>query len=190
MTHRSGRLADVVVICTAVVVIVLDQLTKHLITQYFDSGTSHQPIRLVGSVLQLQYVENTGVAFSLFEGQGILFILIGIALVAIAALYWRMRATASRFLALTFGLVLGGAAGNLVDRFSHAYVVDFIHFQIPGVFDWPVFNVADSAISVGVVLLAFMLWTYGGKDTHTVEQSSVSDAVSAPATRESGVHRQ
>lgn len=154
----SARRSDLILAGTAVLVIVLDQLTKHWITQYFTTGTPKAPIQILGSVLQIQYLENTGVAFSLLEGSAVLFLFIALAVGVIALLYWRMRDSASLLLKLTFGLILGGAAGNLVDRFSHQYVVDFIHFQIPHLFDWPIFNVADSAVSVGVVLLAFVLW--------------------------------
>lgn len=152
------RRNDVFMAVAAVLVIVLDQLTKHWITQYFTAGSPQPPIQIFGQVLQIQYLENTGVAFSLLEGSAVLFLFITIAVAVIGILYWRTRDSASLLLKLTFGLILGGAAGNLIDRFSHQYVVDFIHFQVPGVFDFPVFNVADSAISVGVVLLAYVLW--------------------------------
>ena len=153
-----ARRSDFLMAGAAALVIVLDQLTKHWITQYFTAGGPKPPIPILGQVLQIQYLENTGVAFSLLEGSTVLFLFIAIAIAVIGVLYWRTRASASLLLKLTFGLILGGAAGNLIDRFSHQYVVDFIHFQVPHVFDFPVFNVADSAISVGVVLLAFVLW--------------------------------
>ena len=92
----------------------------------------------------------------------VMFFFIALAIGVIGYLYWRSRETGTLLLKITFGLVLGGAIGNLIDRFSHAYVVDFIHFQIPNIgFDFAVFNVADSAISVGVVLLAYLVWRMG-----------------------------
>ena len=154
-----ARRNDLVMVAIGVFVILLDQLTKNWIVQYFGTAADTKaPIPIFGDVLQLIYVPNTGVAFSLFEGQTIKFIFIAIALLVICVLYWRSRDDGSLALKLTFGLILGGAVGNLLDRFTRSYVVDFIHFQIPGHFDWPVFNVADSAISVGVVLLALLLW--------------------------------
>lgn len=154
----SARRNDLLMAGVAILVIVLDQLTKRWVTQYFTTGAPKQPIQIVGPYLQIQYLENTGVAFSLLEGSAVLFLFIAIAVGVIATLYWRMRDSASPLLKLTFGLILGGAVGNLIDRFSHQYVVDFIHFQVPRVFDFPIFNAADSAITVGVVLLAFLLW--------------------------------
>lgn len=154
----SARRNDLLLAGAAILVIVLDQLTKHWVTLYFTTGNAKPPLQVVGQVLQIQYLQNTGVAFSLLEGSTVLFLFIAIAVGVIGTLYWRTRNSASLLLKLTFGLILGGAAGNLIDRFSHQFVVDFIHFQIPHLFDWPVFNVADSAISVGVVLLAYVLW--------------------------------
>jgi signal peptidase II len=156
-----ARRNDLIMAALALAVIFADQLTKSWIVQYFRAPAplGKPPISIVGEILQLQYVQNTGVAFSLLQGQSVLFIFIAVALVVIGTLYWRMRETGSLAIKLTFGLILGGAFGNLIDRLRHAYVVDFIHFHIPAArFEFPLFNVADSAISIGVVLLAFLLW--------------------------------
>ena len=153
-----ARRNDLMMVAAGALVVLVDQLSKHWITQYFTTGAPKDPISLLGPVLQLIYDQNTGVAFSLFEGQNILFLFIALAIGVVGYLYWRMRGSASLPLKVTFGLILGGALGNLIDRFSHRYVVDFIHFQIPGRFDWPVFNMADSAVCIGVVLLAVLLW--------------------------------
>jgi signal peptidase II len=153
-------------VALAVVVILLDQWTKSLIVGYFGVPYVKPPIPIFGPVLELQYIRNTGVAFSLLEGQAVLFVFIAIAIIVIGVLYWRLRETAGLLMKLTFGLILGGAFGNLLDRFRQAYVVDFIHFQIPGRFDFPVFNLADSAISIGVVALAVLLWRGAPGATH------------------------
>jgi signal peptidase II len=156
-----ARRNDLMMVAAGVLVVLLDQLTKSWIVRYFGNpiAPSHPPIQILGHILELQYVQNQGVAFSLFEGQTVMFLFIAIAVGVIGYLYWRARDTGPLLLKLTFGLILGGAIGNLVDRFAHRYVVDFIHFHIPAIgFDFAVFNVADSAISIGVVLLAFLLW--------------------------------
>jgi signal peptidase II len=138
-------------------VILLDQLTKSWVVQYFDNGGLSIP--LLGQFLELIYVKNSGVAFSLLPGDSIKFLIIALAIGVIGYLYWRNRENGSLLLKFSFGLVVGGALGNLIDRFRLGYVVDFIHFQIPFLhFDFAVFNLADSAISIGVVLLAFLLW--------------------------------
>jgi signal peptidase II len=154
-----ARRHDTLMVALALTVIAVDQLTKHWIVQYFRIPGERSPIELVGPFLTLDYIQNRGVAFSLLEGQSVLFFFIAIAIVVISWLYWRVRDTGTLALKLTFGLVLGGAAGNLIDRIRNAnQVVDFIHFQIPNVFNFAVFNVADSAISLGVIALAYLLW--------------------------------
>ena len=154
----AARRNDLIMVAVGAVVVLLDQLTKYWIVQYFSTGAPKGPVALVGNWLELLYTPNTGVAFSLFEGLGVKFLFIALALAVICVLYWRSRDTGGLLLKITFGMILGGAVGNLLDRFTRHYVVDFIHFQVPRVFDWPVFNVADSAISIGVVLLAYLLW--------------------------------
>lgn len=157
----ASRYHDLFALMIGLAVFVTDQITKFWIVQYFGIEGGRPPVPIVGDILTLYYVQNTGVAFSLFEGQNIKFALIALALGLIIYLYWRFREVASLWLRLGFALVLGGAAGNLLDRFTHTYVVDFIHFQIPGVFNFAVFNVADSAICVGVAMIALFLYRMG-----------------------------
>lgn len=158
MKLNPARRNDLAMVALGIVVFIVDQLTKSWIVGYFKVPGFKPPIPIVGAVLQLDYIQNTGVAFSLLEGQSILFLFIFVAIVVIGFLYWRLRDTGSLLIKLTFGLILGGAIGNLFDRVRQGYVVDFVHFQIPGHFDYPVFNMADSAVCIGVVALAFLLW--------------------------------
>jgi signal peptidase II len=131
----------------AAVVVVLDQLTKHWALQ----ALADRPIDLVGS-LRLKLVYNDGAAFSLGGGNTTLISLIGLVVVAIIVrLGWRAE---GRLWAIGFGIVLGGALGNLTDRAFRrgdgvlgGYVVDFVDLQW-----WPVFNVADAALWVGIAV--------------------------------------
>ena len=113
----------------------------------------HEPVEILGPFLRFTYTRNSGVAFGLGAGVPLPYYLFSIAaVVVILTLFIRQRVTgAARRLALT--LILGGAVGNLVDRISIGEVVDFIEIGY-GRWHWPVFNVADSAVSVGVVLFA------------------------------------
>ena len=154
----SSRYHDLIALMLGLAVLVADQFTKLWIVQYFGAEGLKPPIQIVGNILTLYYVQNTGVAFSLFAGQSVKFVLIALAFALICYLYWRFRESATLWLRLGFALVLGGAVGNLLDRFTHAYVVDFVHFQIPGKFDFAVFNVADSAITIGVIVIALCLY--------------------------------
>lgn len=135
----------------ALLVIVLDQLTKAWII----GGVS---LREVGQVpvlppiLNFSWVENTGVSFGLFGGGEARWGLTIFSIVVSAGLAWWALRADRRLLITAIGLVMGGALGNVIDRVRFGYVVDFIDFSGTGVFPW-VFNVADSAITVGVVLL-------------------------------------
>ena len=128
--------------------LIADQASKRLILTTFTPGES---LPLLPGALHLTYVQNTGAAFGLFKGQQIVFI--GVSLLVIV---WVAREFLRRPGALTsstlwgYALVLGGAAGNLIDRLRFGFVVDFIDVRI-----WPVFNIGDSAITIGVALL---LW--------------------------------
>jgi signal peptidase II len=177
---------DLILVLAGSFVILVDQLTKRWVVQYFDMQSNKQgvPVPPLGNIVELIYVRNTGVAFSLLAGQQVQFLFIVVAVAVIGYLYWRNRETGSLLLKFSFGLVLGGAIGNLVDRFRLGYVVDFIHFHIPNLFDFAVFNVADSAISIGVVLLALLLWQGSATDA----KKSDASASSAVAT-ESSVSR-
>jgi signal peptidase II len=157
----ASRYHDLVALMLGLAVLVADQLTKLWIVQYFGVEGLRPPIPILGDVLTLYYVQNTGVAFSLFEGQNVRFLLIALAFGLICFLYWHYRNSATLWLRLGFALVLGGAIGNLLDRFARSFVVDFVHFQIPGVFNFAVFNVADSAISIGVIVIALCLYRIG-----------------------------
>src|SRR5215831_9237695 len=180
----TARKRDLIMVLAGLFVIVLDQLTKSWVVQYFVVPGGKPPISLIGEFLELAYVQNSGVAFSLLSSDSIKFLFIALAIAVIGYLYWRNRENGSLLLKFSFGLVVGGALGNLIDRFRLGYVIDFIHFHIPRVFEFAVFNVADSAISVGVVLLAFLLWQ--GSAGETKERAGVTPpsavATDPPAT--------
>jgi signal peptidase II len=183
----TARKRDLAMVLAGIFVIVLDQLTKSWVVQYFVVPNGRDSIPLLGPFLELAYVRNSGVAFSLLPGDSIKFLFIALAIAVIGYLYWRNRENGSLLLKFSFGLVVGGAIGNLIDRFRLNYVVDFIHFHIPGVFEFAVFNIADSAISIGVVLLAFLLWqggASGAKETADAAPSGVTTE-STPASQPS-----
>jgi signal peptidase II len=138
----------------ALCVVVLDRLTKWAVAQYVPL---HDSITVVPGLFQISHVENRGAAFGLFADSTFpwkIAALVGFSLVAliiVTVLLWKNGHTKN---ATTIGLslILGGAAGNLWDRVVDGRVVDFLHFYI-GSYVWPDFNVADSLIVVGAVLL-------------------------------------
>lgn len=135
----------------SVVVLVLDVYTKHLIQQAFQYGEHLQ----VSSFFDLVRYHNEGAAFSFLatEGGWQRFFFSAIAFIASVVMIYLLRKNSEQMLfCLALALVLGGALGNLYDRLTLGYVVDFLFFHI-GQYYWPAFNLADSAITGGVALL-------------------------------------
>lgn len=149
MSDPRWRIAGAV----AAAVLVLDQATKAAIER---TMALHETIPLL-PFFSLTYVRNTGAAFGLMAGLPAwlrlpLFLVATVAAVGALVSYLRQLRADEPWLAGALGGILGGAAGNLVCRVRYGEVVDFLHVHYRA-FDWPMFNVADSAISVGVVLV-------------------------------------
>lgn len=156
---RDLAARDWAVFAIASVVIFLDQVSKFLVRLHLSPGQSvpeDGPIRL-------SHYTNTGAAFSLFPNQTALFIVVAIVAISIIVLYSRQLPKDGGIVRVGLGLQLGGAAGNLIDRVLHGQVTDFIDLGF-----WPVFNIADSSIVVGVGLLAYFLLFYTPKPPEPV----------------------
>jgi signal peptidase II len=149
--HKGGLLF----LATTAAVIILDQWTKSLAKTYLlgSDGSGPRSIPLLGDYIRLTYVENRGAAFGLLQDQTTFFILVGVIVVVVIVASYRQIDDPGWLLNLALGLQMGGALGNLVDRIAYGSVVDFFDLSV-----WPVFNVADSAICVGVALLAWNLF--------------------------------
>ena len=136
---------------TAVAILASDQFTKWLarsyLTQFPDGSVS-----IIGDALRLTFVMNRGAAFGVLQNQNALFIVVSGVVIAVIIGSYRYSPIQSPLLNFALGLQLGGALGNLVDRLRLGYVVDFVDVSV-----WPVFNVADSAICIGVAILAYHL---------------------------------
>lgn len=142
----------------AALVILLDQASKAWVLSAFHLGESLP----VTDFFNLVLVMNPGASFSFLADAGgwQKWFFIVLALAVSAWLVWEIRRhAAERLLPLAFALVLGGALGNIIDRFRFGAVVDFLDFHVAG-WHWPAFNVADSAITVGVVLLLWLQLTH------------------------------
>lgn len=134
------------------ITVIIDQLVKREVMVVLRPGQSWAPIPALERWFSFTYVTNTGAAFGLFPSHGYVFMVVAaVVAVAIAIYYWHMPA-GQVLIKLSLGLQLGGAMGNLVDRLLYGHVVDFIDFKF-----WPVFNLADTSIVVGVALLAYAL---------------------------------
>ena len=148
---------------TAILIIIADQITKLLIVQNISYGKSLH----VCDHLSISYVHNTGAAFGLFTDHTLLLTILAIIGLIVILFLYRQFSQSSTFSSLTIGLIFGGAAGNIIDRIRLSYVIDFITVRLWKDVYWPSFNIADSAITIGVILLVlFMLTGFGKKDEH------------------------
>lgn len=189
---RPGRVFWLV----AAVMLLADQITKSLVRVAWSSAAEFHPldrvvsalmearytpgesVDLIGSAIRLTHVRNTGAAFGLFPGYQPLFILTSTIVLVVVAAYWRRARPAVWPVVIALGLIVGGAVGNLIDRAMFGKVTDFLDAAI---IDFPVFNVADSSIVVGVGILVVWL-LFGpmpssgddGSSPSPVEESSAS----------------
>lgn len=137
----------------AIVIIVIDQITKGLIVANMKIG---EQIPLIENLLYITSHRNKGAAFGILQGQMWLFFTITI-IVVIGVIYILQRKVNYIGTGVAYGLILGGAIGNFIDRLFRGEVVDFIDVKIVS-YDFPIFNVADSSLVIGVILL--MLFTF------------------------------
>lgn len=155
MRSSQGKAGTLALILSFVVA--LDVVTKALIQRTFHL---YEQVDLLGSYLRLTYIHNSGAAFGIQLGpysREIFLVLSLVALVALVAMYW-VTPVADRLRLVSIALICGGAIGNLLDRIRSAQgVVDFLDVGV-GSMRWPVFNVADMAVTTGAVLLALSLW--------------------------------
>jgi signal peptidase II len=178
LTVKRARTYDALALLAVIAVIALDQWTKALVVANLSPPETRSPIPVIGDYLTIYYIQNSGAAFSLLANNIVLAVLIGVAICVIVYLYARMINTGPLAFKLIFGLIIGGAAGNLIDRaIRGGYVVDFIFFRIPQIgYHFAIFNMADASISIGVVLL-FLFILFGGlrKSEDVTKEQGVED---------------
>jgi signal peptidase II len=155
----------------AAFIVACDQLSKWAAVKTLHCPTCERSHPVLGRFLALTYAENTGGAFSILNSQKGLFIVVAlIAVIALTAAYHRYQ-NRNLLVSAALALALGGAVGNMIDRIRQGYVVDFFDLKV-----WPIFNIADSAITVGIALLAWQFLFTKEKTTEpeTVPETSVS----------------
>jgi signal peptidase II len=156
---------DVIFFITSAAIILLDQITKYFIDSSMSVGESFPVIQ---GLFNITYVRNPGAAFGIFSKSPEVFRTVFLIVVTSAAMililyYIRMNRERGIPLNLALSMIFGGAIGNLIDRIRFGEVIDFLDFYI-GSHHWPAYNLADSAISTGAVLLLLsMIWKKGEK---------------------------
>ncbi|MBU1487837.1 signal peptidase II [bacterium] len=133
----------------ALIVLLIDQVTKR-----FALSLSNRPFEIIGEFFSLSLVMNRGGIFGLFQSFGPFLLFGSLAAILLILFLFRRIGQEEGYPGFAFGLILGGALGNIVDRLFYGAVVDFLDFGI-GTLRWPTFNLADTAITVGVGLLLF-----------------------------------
>lgn len=149
----------------AVIVFVLDQLTKFLVTAYLPFGHSYP----ASGFFRFTHAQNTGSAFGILQGHNTPLIFVSFVGIFVLAMIYQSQPRPTNLLRLSLALQIGGAVGNLVDRFRLGAVTDFID-----VGPWPIFNLADSSIICGLVLLGWILLRPGASEGQPVEQAAAS----------------
>ena len=150
----------------AVVIVAADQFTKHWISSTLPLGESLPEF----GCLSIVHVQNTGSAFGLFADQSVILSIVAIIGIIVVLLFYRYLSTYGILGTLSLGLILGGAVGNQIDRIRLGHVTDFILVRLWNHVYWPAFNVADSAITVGAIILAcFVFLTLRKSDDKSSE---------------------
>jgi len=130
-------------------VLLLDQFTKFLAERFLQLNT---PVTLIKNFLNLSLVHNRGAAFGIFKDQLFMFVIIAICAIAFTSFHLKNKKR-SLLSSISLSLISAGAAGNLIDRLRFGFVIDFLDLRI-----WPVFNLADSAITIAAFLLSWELF--------------------------------
>ncbi|HLH72506.1 MAG TPA: signal peptidase II [Chloroflexota bacterium] len=167
------------VLATALVVLILDQVTKYIISHTLGQPGQVRSVEVIGNWVRLSYTTNTGAAFGIFPAGTLFFSVVAVIAAPVILLgrsYVRERAW---WMTVIFGMLMGGALGNLLDRVRMGHVVDFIDVGI-GNLRWPSFNVADSSFVVAVILLAVFLSFSREESSEETSQSNDSQRSDQP----------
>ncbi len=147
---------------TAVVLYVADQVTKALVVANLAHG---ERVDVIGDLVQLWHLRNTGAAFSLLPGATWLFVPMHVVAVVMVVYFHRQFRWRAPWIHVVLGAILAGGLGNLTDRLRQGYVVDFVSVGI-GDLRWPAFNVADPSLVIGIILLVGYLTFVDGRRSH------------------------
>ena len=168
------KLRDLVLPLVAVVVLITDQVCKAWVTQNIPLNTTLDIIPPLKDIFLLTHITNSGAAFGLFPQASLIFTFVALAVSVALVFYYRSIPAGQWLVRLSLGLQLGGAIGNLIDRLRFGSVIDMLYVRF-----WPVFNIADSAIVCGVVLLMWHLMRTPSK------QEAPTASPESPEKRES-----
>ena len=160
-----------VLLSIAGTIVILDQLTKHIVRTNLPYGQVYRPELWLSQYVRIVHWRNTGAAFGLFQNMSIVFTILGFIVAGVILFYYPRIPREEWLIRLAMSLQMGGALGNLVDRlFQDGQVTDFV-----SVGNFPVFNVADASISVGTAILFFALWDQERKGKQLLDSSAQTE---------------
>jgi len=149
---------------TSLVVLLIDQISKY----WVQTNPALHDVKIINGFFHITYARNTGMAWSMLSGQQVLLSLIAAA--AIGVMIWYLiNKKPDKYTTFAVALMIGGAAGNLIDRLVYNYVRDFLNFYIFG-YDFPIFNIADSALCIGVFILFILMLKEEKNDSAKVDR--------------------
>ncbi len=151
--HTSPKVTLPTILGLAAVIFALDQITKFLVVKNIPLHESWSFWPAFDRLFKFTFITNTGAAFGMFPQLGNAFTLIALVVIFGIVTFYHYLPTGNFWVRVSLGLQLGGAMGNVLDRLTRGYVVDFVKIGF-----WPIFNIADLAIVVGVAILAYYLW--------------------------------
>ena len=161
----------------AAVVVLADQYSKHLVRTRLALNTTWSPWPWLAPYVRVLHIQNTGAAFGIFKEAGLFFTVVAVVVTVVIIVYSQRLPPGHWSMRIALGMQLGGALGNLVDRLVFGTVTDFI-----SVGNFAIFNVADASISLGVVLLAVMMWFEGRAERGQSESGSTLPPVDVGET--------
>ena len=172
--NKNNSISKIIYVVIFLLAVALDQITKNLAVTVLDPG---EPRNVIKDVFQFVYTENMGAAFGFMQGKQVFFYIItALVIAAILFFLFRMPGT-QRYLAIgiVLSFILAGAVGNLIDRITHKYVIDFIYFKP---IDFPVFNVADIFVTLGCIAFAILvIFVYKDRDFDFLASRKKNDTV-------------
>lgn len=143
-------------ILIVIITIFADQFTKYAA---FITLQERDPVVIINNFFKLNYVKNYGAAWGILQNQRILFIGLTIVILLLLGAYTKTNKNLTRLTRISLALIAGGAIGNLIDRIKMGYVIDFLDINFGSLYDFPVFNLADSFIVVGTFLMMYLIIT-------------------------------
>jgi signal peptidase II len=161
----------------AAVVVLADQYSKHLVRTRLPLNMSWSPWPWLAPYVRILHIQNTGAAFGIFKEAGLFFTAVAVVVTLVIIVYTQRLPPGHWWMRIALGMQLGGALGNLVDRLTFGTVTDFI-----SVGNFAIFNIADASISLGVALLALMMWFEARAERGTSQSGSTLPPVDARET--------